>query len=562
MLDAEGEIVELPAGTYDLTEVPLPAGGSRFLRGAGARTTTITGTNRSRVVVGQRGQRHDRSGVDDLRRERTCRARAAASTWQRDGARPQPTARRGQHRRDRRRDLQRRHAADRAGHDRLATSRSGEDAARRRAPRSSPATRDLLDATISTNFSDATGASLVHDRQSSRCTTSRSSRPTKRIDPTQSSGGIQQALDQDSDVTVGVQHARGREPRPGTALGPTERPDPGALRAWPTTCSATSRRHRVRRHADRRAGSAGIGELGDNGGRPTRTILPTDSPAIGRGGARRLRRELDQRGSRGRSASTAATSAPTKRAPGADGRHERPIRNGLCTESDSQPARSGRGVRRRPGRAAAPRANVRPVCSARSSVDREVGGARRRRAGDHADGGRGLARAARVRRAASPRWPASASPAGTSSRKTQPVEPVRQADSRRRRGRELDRQRRSTTTWPATAAASSAWRSVPDDRRHGGGRRSAGRRDRHGGGLYLTTSRCSLLMNTTVERRTRRGAGGRDRDDRHRAPDVRASRSPNDDLLSAAQNGGQRDLPPGHPGGHARDRRDERPSTR
>ena len=49
--DAEGEIVDLPAGTYDLTEGPLPAGGSRFLRGAGARTTTITSTNRSRVVV-------------------------------------------------------------------------------------------------------------------------------------------------------------------------------------------------------------------------------------------------------------------------------------------------------------------------------------------------------------------------------------------------------------------------------------------------------------------------------------------------------------------------------
>jgi CSLREA domain-containing protein len=46
-----GTIVNLPAGTYDLTEGALPADGNRFLAGAGARTTIITAGDRSRVMT-------------------------------------------------------------------------------------------------------------------------------------------------------------------------------------------------------------------------------------------------------------------------------------------------------------------------------------------------------------------------------------------------------------------------------------------------------------------------------------------------------------------------------
>jgi CSLREA domain-containing protein len=51
MATPENTIVDLPAGTYDLTEGPLPAGNGRFLVGAGARTTTITAGDSSRVMT-------------------------------------------------------------------------------------------------------------------------------------------------------------------------------------------------------------------------------------------------------------------------------------------------------------------------------------------------------------------------------------------------------------------------------------------------------------------------------------------------------------------------------
>jgi CSLREA domain-containing protein len=47
---ADGTIVRLPAGTYTVSEGPLPGGGNRTLVGAGARTTIITAENGSRVM--------------------------------------------------------------------------------------------------------------------------------------------------------------------------------------------------------------------------------------------------------------------------------------------------------------------------------------------------------------------------------------------------------------------------------------------------------------------------------------------------------------------------------
>ena len=132
-------------------------------------------------------------------------------------------------------------------------------------------------------------------------------------DPNPSSGGIQQAFDQDSDVTVAF-NTLVVENLGGNCLGTTNdqiqaRFEHGRRRALQRPAGPAFGNTPIA------AGSAGIGELGDNGGPTDTHDVADDSPAIGEAEPGTCEGEFDQRGSRGRSASTAATSAPTS-APG------------------------------------------------------------------------------------------------------------------------------------------------------------------------------------------------------------------------------------------------------
>jgi CSLREA domain-containing protein len=322
----EGTIVDLPAGTYDLTEGPLPAGGSRFLRGAGARTTTITATNRSRVVSvnvgdisisgvtisdgnvpeGEGGGIHVAPGTD----LNLFDSSVVGNTAETGGG------------------------IYSAGTTRIERSTIAHNSAEGETPRGGGLAvvaddTDLLDTTISANFSDATGAGLYTTANIEMHNVTIAA--NEADDPSPSGGGIQQAFDDVNDVTVAF-NTLVVENLGGNCLGTTN--DQIAARfsmADDLLCNVPQ--EPAFGNTPIAPGSAGIGELDDNGGPTDTHDLASDSPAIGEAEPGTCDGDFDQRG-------LARPFGPD----GCDvGAYERAgvlavtttaDQNGLCTESD------------------------------------------------------------------------------------------------------------------------------------------------------------------------------------------------------------------------------------
>ena len=320
----EGTIVDLPAGTYDLTEGPQPAGGSRSLRGAGARTTTITATNRvvsvnvgdvsitgvtisdGNVPEGEGGGIHVAPGTD----LNLSDSAVVGSTAETGGG------------------------IYSAGTTRIERSTIAHNFAEGETPRGGGLAvvaddTDLLDTTISTNFSEATGAGLYTTGNVEMHNVTIAANEAN--DPAPSGGGIQQAFDDVNDVTVAF-NTLVVENLGGNCLGTTN--DQIAARfsmADDLLCNVPQ--EPAFGNTPIAPGSAGVGELDDNGGPTDTHDLASDSPAIGEAEPGTCDGEFDQRGLERPFGAEGCDIGAYERA-GVLAVSTTADQNGLCTDSD------------------------------------------------------------------------------------------------------------------------------------------------------------------------------------------------------------------------------------
>jgi CSLREA domain-containing protein len=289
---ADSTIVNLPAGAYHVSEGALPAGGSRFLVGAGARTTTITADFLSRVMTVTAGDMSIRgvtitggnvveapgggifvspgtelnlfdSTVTDntaetgggIYSEGTLRVERSAITLNfAEGGTPLGGG--------------------------LAVGEGGD--------------ADLLDTTISGNYSDSTGAGLytTGNVEMHNVTIARNISDS----PSPSGGGIQQSFDDDTDVTVAF-NTLVVENEGGNCLGTSGDDQIQARFSMsddPQVCNVPQDPQFG--NTPIAANSAGLGELGNHGGPTDTHDLASDSPALGEAEEGSCEGKFDQRG--------------------------------------------------------------------------------------------------------------------------------------------------------------------------------------------------------------------------------------------------------------------------
>jgi CSLREA domain-containing protein len=321
----ESTIIDLPAGTYQLTEGPLPAGGSRFLRGAGARTTMITANNLSRVMSviagdvsvsgvtisdgrvdnGEGGGIHVAPGTDLNLFDSTVEGNTAETgggIYSAGGLHIERSA--------------------------ISFNRAAGDTPRGGGLAVVADDTELLDTTISGNISDATGGGLytTGNVEMHNVTIARND----ALGPSPSGGGIQQLFDDPNDLTVAF-NTLVVENFGGNCLG-TSNDQIAARFSMADDLLCNVPQEPAFGNTPIPPETASISDLRDNGGPTDTHELFADSPALAEAEPGTCSGEYDQRGL-ARDLGGACDVGAYERAAALSVTRQTD-RNFLCTESD------------------------------------------------------------------------------------------------------------------------------------------------------------------------------------------------------------------------------------